>query len=607
MSYIGNDIIGSLCFGSEEIGKAYLGDVLVHESVKPEYRQWVGSDNENNPLRFELNLRWLSTMKFSLDSELTTIMWRPNICTYSKNNNWLDTWVSDKNRWEIINAGSGVLEFLYFSTTSGNKNIENGRHTLAFDGGFLADGVRITTVNNPQSCGVDYRLSICSHKIYGFKVWDNGVLIVNLVPAVYGGEYGMWDAVSGEFYQTKLSSDHLIIGPVVDDKMSLLMSRTIMADNPTAIKIHGNNSEIWAYQVGLLLFAMLRTYDEYNGKEDFSDLLDYALGYYHRRITNKGVTGYNKSDHNSDNVQPGYNLFRLMQLDSSTTYQGYYDTVIDTLASQLAEQSRLTTVGTAHPYQHKDIYAHQHWLDGLFMTQPFRMRYAKTKLTGSAQSAYYDDVVAQLIEAGGVTYDSSTQLHRHAYSEDSSVVWVDHGSVNGGQAYYAWGRGLGWYIMALCEVLDLLPSDHARRDELIAILSNVLVTLQSWKSSGSWRQLPTEIDQTTGAPNDQRNELESSSSCMFTYGYLHGVRMGYLPSSMRSVAKDAYESVLRNFVTVNGSTVTLSNGVIVGNPGKGCSTRAAVLNNYYNTPLAANDLHAVGPFILASLEYEKMF
>lgn len=227
---IGSDNIGSLFLGTEEIGKAYLGSELLYEAVKPEYRQWVGSDDENSPLRFELNLRWLSTMKFSFDTELTTKMWWPNICTYSKNNNWLDTWGSDPNRWEIINAGSGVLEFLYFRTTSGNKNIENGRHTLAFDGGFLADGVRITTVNDPQSCGVDYRLSICSHKIYGFKVWDNGVLIVNLVPAVYGGEYGMWDAVSGEFYQTKNASEHLIIGPAVDvDKdMSLRMSNLNM-------------------------------------------------------------------------------------------------------------------------------------------------------------------------------------------------------------------------------------------------------------------------------------------------------------------------------------------------------------------------------------------
>lgn len=394
---------------------------------------------------------------------------------------------------------------------------------------------------------------------------------------------------------------------LVDKKMSLMMSKSYMADNQ-AILYNGN--ERWNYRGGLLLRAMLGTYDAYiNNGENVSDLLQYAIKYYHDCINNDGIVGgvwgsYAKENYDSDMVQPACNLFRLKQLDSDMNYQGYYESVINTLVDQLASQTRLveptTILGTiGHPFQHKKTHAFQHWLDGNFMVEPFRALYASARLTGQEQANAYEDIVGQLINAGTLTYDNETKLYRHAFAgEGSDVGWADAS----GRALFAWGRALGWYILAMCEVLDVLPSSHARRSELTGVLTGLLSALLTYRdASGVWPLLPTI------ATDGTNNKLEATSSCMYAYGYLHGVRMGYLPQTMTQTAKEVYEKVFENFIEISGTSVTLKNCVTGGNPGASSTNETQVLQNYYSKSFADNDLHGVGPFIMASLEYEKMF
>ena len=397
-------------------------------------------------------------------------------------------------------------------------------------------------------------------------------------------------------------------------RLSLLASKSFIADNPTLTTEWGDQ---WSYIHGFVLRAILMAYDNYSGITgiDVSSLLTYVKKYYHDHIGlvngNVGIISpsatYKKTDYNSDNVQPGYNLFRLKQLDSDTNYQGYYEKVIGILIDQLADQPRLaepTSVsGTAgHPYQHKANYAYQHWLDGDFMVEPFRALYAHDRLSGQAQADMYDDIVEQLINTAALTYDTNTQLYRHAYAgQGSSASWSENGANTVGRSYFAWGRALGWYILAINEVLDIIPSTHnpERRADLINILSGLLTRLLTYRdTSGVWALLPTLTVDTTN------NKLEATSSCMYAYGYLHGVRMGYLSADMRDTALSVYQAVVRNFVTAVGASVTLKNCVTGGNPGASSTTQTDVLNNYYSKPFADNDEHGVGPFIMASLEYE---
>lgn len=112
------------------------------------------------------------------------------------------------------------------------------------------------------------------------------------------------------------------------------------------------------------------------------------------------------------------------------------------------------------------------------------------------------------------------------------------------------------------------------------------------------------------AGNGNENGFEASSSAMFAYAWLKGVRLGYLPASQRTNAISIYNSVKSTFVTtgtVSGETVlNYANVVKGGNPGGDNTTKQAVFNNYCSRDFMTNNTHGIAPLIYAALEYERL-
>lgn len=394
-------------------------------------------------------------------------------------------------------------------------------------------------------------------------------------------------------------------------RLSLLASKSYIHKYPTLI-VQGQYK--WAYQAGLLLLAMLRTHDYYNEADD--GILAYATGYYQGLIDSNGnpcKTPNNKiviTNYNLNEVMPACNLLRLIQDETNgSTWYNRYNTAIGKFATQLESQPRLTSGVNAHPYScftanNSAQGGLQMWLDILYMSLPFKAMYAHDRLTDTEQADTYDDVVGQLIEASALTLDNDTRLYRHAFAESSSTVgWKDPDT--NGQSYFSWGRAIGWYLMAICEVLDVLPTSHSGRSQLLTILQNECSALLGYRVESVWRNLPTvDADVKDGVV---RNKLESSGSSMFAYVFMHGARMGYLDMSYRAIGKSTYEAVVSHFITYPNGEVQLNDCMSQGNPGRGLSDKDAIRENYYSFGYVSDDPHGFGPFILASLEYEKMF
>src|ERR1041385_1712013 len=106
-----------------------------------------------------------------------------------------------------------------------------------------------------------------------------------------------------------------------------------------------------------------------------------------------------------------------------------------------------------------------------------------------------------------------------------------------------WGRAMGWYAMALVDVLDYFPKDHPKRAELVAILNREMTAIQKVqdKKTGLWWLI---LD----APSRDKNYYEASASCMFTYALAKGVRMGYLSSSFVKIADAAWAGIQKEFI-----------------------------------------------------------
>ena len=177
------------------------------------------------------------------------------------------------------------------------------------------------------------------------------------------------------------------------------------------------------------------------------------------------------------------------------------------------------------------------------------------------------------------------------------MQWAD--PVTGLSRQY-WGRGLGWFSMALVDVLDHIPTeDSQHREPLLAMvreLGPALAAVQD-EASGTWWQI---LDQ----PQAPGNYRESSSSAMFTYFFAKATREGYLPDTFRPLALRAFDGLVHEFVRVYADgKISLTNQCLVAGLGYG---RDGSYRYYMSEPISKDDPKATGPFILAGVEIARL-
>ncbi|HKF48793.1 MAG TPA: glycoside hydrolase family 88 protein [Terracidiphilus sp.] len=116
---------------------------------------------------------------------------------------------------------------------------------------------------------------------------------------------------------------------------------------------------------------------------------------------------------------------------------------------------------------------------------------------------------------------------------------------------FFWGRGNGWVAAGMAEMLVSLPPTHPARAEILAAYRKMMAELmRDQNPDGTWRQL---IDR-------PESWEESSSTGMFAFAMIEGVRRGWL-------AEDTYGPVARKawiaiagFVDQNGDVTSICEG-----------------------------------------------
>jgi unsaturated rhamnogalacturonyl hydrolase len=164
---------------------------------------------------------------------------------------------------------------------------------------------------------------------------------------------------------------------------------------------------------------------------------------------------------------------------------------------------------------------------------------------------------------------------------------------------------MGWYAMALVDVLDYLPERHKDRAEILRTLQDLAKAVERVQdsSTGLWWQI---LDQ----PGRTRNYLEASASSMFVYALTKGARKGYLPPRARAVAERGFNGLVKHLVKTDANGRPSLTGIcevagLGGAPRKDGSTRDGSFEYYVSEPVVADDYKGLGPFILAALELGK--
>ena len=410
-------------------------------------------------------------------------------------------------------------------------------------------------------------------------------------------------------YDNLMINGQLVVEPKPYKSYAEWMTRSEMQRTPKSFLLDFSTSPKWSYVMGIELEAMLDTYLKYGGE----DIRRYCQEYTDTMINQKGeIRNYNILDYNLDNIRTGHFVTRM--------YQQWPEAknlkAMQTMMKQLKNQPRTKADKV---YWHKAIYAYQVWLDGIFMGLPFRCLTAN----GKEAKAIYDDAVNQLKVTYERTLDPKTGLNRHAYDETRKAFWANKET---GLSQHCWGRAQGWYSMALIEVLDALPENYVRRQEVIDLLQKDLDAVIKWqdKKTGLWYQV---MDAPYHKSSEGDNYLESTCSSMFAYVLLKAWNKGYLGTKYRDAGIKAYQGIIDNFIRVNNDkTISLTQCCSVAGLGpaatpevkaalkkinpKGNLTenrkRDGSFDYYISEPIRDNDAKGVGPFIWASLEYEKL-
>ena len=368
-----------------------------------------------------------------------------------------------------------------------------------------------------------------------------------------------------------------------DQPWSVRMSESEMIRCPESWQLDFQPKLKWDYCHGLELQAMLDVYDQY-GDEKF---YKYALAYADTMVNADGsIKKYKLEEYSLDRVNSGKFIFRIYEQTKDVKYKK----ALDLMRSQFDGHPRNADGG----FWHKKVYPNQVWLDGIYMGAPFYAEYAFR----NNQVEVYPDVVNQFLMAARHTYDPKNGLYRHACDVSRKERWADPVT---GQSQHCWGRALGWYAMAFVDALEFIPEHEAGRDSMLVILNNVATQIKRLQDAktGLWYQV---LDK-SGEPG---NYLESSCSAMFVYSLFKGVRKGYIDKSYLQVAIKGYEGILKHFIEVDeNGLVSITQACAVAGLG-GKNYRMGDYTYYINETIRANDAKAVGPFIMASLEYERL-
>lgn len=438
----------------------------------------------------------------------------------------------------------------------------------------------------------------CQKSKYGIMVvaFDSltNVYNINLKNCKFDGVYDKPVYIKGKTrdmnYDNLFINGSLILAEAPFKNYSEWMVHSEMQRNQDPCMIDFAKKPKWGYVVGIELESMLDTYLAYKDES----IIDYLKQYPAKMIDEKGnITGYKYEDFNLDNTRPARYILRMNNLFPEKKNEK----ALKTLFKQLEKQPR-TKDGV---WWHKAIYAHQVWLDGVYMGHPFYTMGAPILKGEKKAKKYYDDTFEQISKTYSRTYDEKTGLWKHAWDETQKMFWANPET---GLSKHTWARAQGWFAMAILEVLDVLPENYENRGKLIDMLNNVMKATVKYqdKKTGLWYDV---LD-----VKDPRNYLEATASSMFTYVLLKGSRLGYFSNDLKEAGLKGYKGILKEFIKVNADkTVSLTRCCEVSGLGpdnaKG-RRRDGSFNYYMSEPIRDNDGKGVGPFIWASLEMERM-
>ena len=331
----------------------------------------------------------------------------------------------------------------------------------------------------------------------------------------------------------------------------------------------------WTYSMGVVLAGMLQVTDvtgdarfqEYTLK-DFDFIFDH-LDYFRAQAKQFGPQprGYRRlleMRELDDCGAMGAALIKASRKKNDPRYRATIDGIADFISHK---QMRMADGTLARPRPQPVSL----WVDDLYMSVPFLAQMGL--LTGERR--YFDDATRQVIQFSERLLNPSTGLYDHAWFQNTAY-----------DPRFYWGRGDGWALMAMAELLSVMPETHPERARVLDLFQRAVQGVAAVQGgNGMWHQLLDKPD----------SYLETSASAMFTFAIARGVNRGWLSPVYAPIAQTGWQAVAKR-VRGDGQI----EGICVG------TTAAYDAVYYYNRPTDTGAMQGYGPVLMAGAEMITM-
>lgn len=366
-------------------------------------------------------------------------------------------------------------------------------------------------------------------------------------------------SVVAQTVATPLATPSAASAPLPDD-LSVAMVESTMRAYPSAPSLGK-----WGYIPALYLYGEFLVYERTRDPR----YLAYIRSWADAHVDSQGNidNGINALDY----MLPGNLMLALYR----ETGDPRYKIAAHTIRARLDTYPRTEDGGLWHATSRQ----HQLWLDGMYMSMPFLVRYGE--MFGDQKYANAEASKQLLIYARHLN-DPRTGLLFHAYDESGAQSWAEpdthHSSV-------FWARSIGWYGMALIEVLEAMPKTQPDRPKLIALVRQLVRAYAKYQDpkTGLWYNV---VDQHKLPGNWE----ETSASSMYVYTISMAVQRGYVSRRYDKTACKGYHGVLSQL------SVDTKGNLHIANVCEG--TNVGTLDYYLERPHPLDDLHGLGAFLI---------
>lgn len=349
---------------------------------------------------------------------------------------------------------------------------------------------------------------------------------------------------------------------------------------------------VFFYHQGVFLSGMERIYELSGEEKYFEYIKKYVdsvidddgdiIGFVNEKVTEETPDLAKKALQMLDHKMPCILLYNLLNKTGDKRYEKALKTV--------AASMHFWPVNTIGGYWHMMTQHNQMWLDGAYMAGPLSVMF---------DARFGDEVlreraIKQILIINEKMRDKKTGLYYHGWDESREMSWADNKT---GLSSQFWGRAVGWYAVAILDILDYIPKNHPqilRLYKIIKDLLNALVKFQD-KKTGMWFEV---LDK----PEREDNWVESSCTNLFIYSYAKAMRNGIIDrNEYNDILKLAYNGIIDSLYYDERKNIVIDNVCI------GTCIDEGTYKHYISREKIKNDLHGVGAFVLMCSEMEKIY